>query len=116
MIYPEANTSDGTGVLPFKPALLEPAATNGWPVYSATIQHKTPDGWPPASEAVCWVGEVSFIAQTFRTLRLPWVETTITFNGQPLRGTDRKNLAAALHDAVLANLRCAKQEDTCHDE
>jgi 1-acyl-sn-glycerol-3-phosphate acyltransferase len=101
--YPEATTSPGETVPPFKPALLESAVQAGWPVYYATVHHATPEGYPPASWAVCWVGDTPLLTHVRRLLSLPWIETTITFGDAPIQGDDRKALAVDLQKAVRAN-------------
>lgn len=100
MVYPEAGTSPGKTVGPFKPALLESAVHEGWPVYYAAIRHATPEGCPPASWAVCWVGDTPFFTHLRRLLSLPAINTTIRFGPVPVYGRDRKTLAAELEAAV----------------
>lgn len=104
VVFAEADTSDGSGVKPFHPALLEPAAAAARPVHHATIHHRTPDGAPPAAHAVCWVGETPLPTHLKRMLSLPWVETTVVFGSVPIAAADRKVLAEELHRAVERQL------------
>lgn len=101
-IFAEGGTSRGLCVQPFKSALLEVAAANGWPVHYATIHYTTPAGSPPPSEWVCWHTPIPFVKHVFRMLRHPRFHATLTFGPEPILGDDRKRLAEQLHDAVAA--------------
>jgi len=103
--FPEGTTSDGSGVRPFGPSLLEVAARNGTPVCGAAIACRTPDGSPPASRAVSWVGDDTFLPHLARFLTLPRVEARVSFAPERLTGTDRKDLAARLHEVVVREHR-----------
>lgn len=104
LLFPEGGTSPGHEVRPFKTALLEPAARNGWPVYPMTINyHPTPEGWPPVSWAVIWSDGSHIVTHMIRLLRLPRVEATVVFAPEPVQDGDRKRLAQRLRDAVAAN-------------
>ena len=109
VLFPEGTSSGGPGVLPFRPALLEPAASLGVPVLFAALSYATPHGEPPARDAVCWWGDMLFVRHFLALLRLPYVETRVRFGREPLRAPDRKQLAQRLERAVLEHLQpCAR--------
>ena len=65
VVFPEATTTDGTLLLPFRPAIFEAAVRSGAPVTSAHICYTVEDEF--ASE-LCWWGDVhlmSHVANAF---------------------------------------------------
>ncbi len=116
VMAPEATVSLGRRVYPFHSSLLEPAVRLHRPVHYASLTVRTPDGYPPASQAVVkpdpehplpdvelgnWGapdrGVVGYLSDL---LGLPWHEFTIHFGEQPIAGTNRKVLARDLQYAV----------------
>ncbi len=99
-IFPEATTTAGDRVLPFKASLLAPIAASTQPVQVATIHYDTPEGAPPASDAVCWWGDMAFAPHGWGLLQLPRVQATVTFQKAPNATDDRKMLAQTLEASV----------------
>jgi 1-acyl-sn-glycerol-3-phosphate acyltransferase len=99
-LYPEGRTGEGDRVLPFRSSLRDPAARAGHPVAWAVIDYRTRPPDPPASQAVVWRDGVPLPAHARRLLLLVGVEATVTFGEAPLRGHDRKALAAELESRV----------------
>lgn len=104
LVFPESVTSPGETVLPFKPALLEPAVAIGLGVHYATLRYANPGAVPPASIAVCWTDNTPFGVHVLRLLRVPRFEARVIFGSEPIAADDRKELAARLRDAVAAQL------------
>jgi len=102
-LFPESRTSPGDRVLPFRSSLLEPAARGGHPVAWATIGYRTGPDDPPASEAVRWPDGVPVTVQAKKLLLLDRLEATLTFGGETLQGSDRKELSAELQRRVEAS-------------
>ncbi|TFG51288.1 MAG: 1-acyl-sn-glycerol-3-phosphate acyltransferase [Gemmatimonadales bacterium] len=100
IIFAEATSSPGERVLPFRPALLEWAARTAYPVHYASLHYRTPPGGPPAHEAVCWWGDMTFMGHLPGLARLPWIEATVRFGASPVQEGERRALAARLHRAV----------------
>ena len=98
--FPEGTSSDGTGVLPFKPSLLETASELAMPVSYASLSYTTPAEAPPARLSVCWWGDMTFFSHLWELLCLPGFEGRIAFGGEPLLASDRKLLAANLREAI----------------
>jgi 1-acyl-sn-glycerol-3-phosphate acyltransferase len=101
VLFPEGTSSGGDSVLPFKPSLLEAAARSRYRVYCAALRYRTPPGLPPASEVVCWWGDMSFGPHVLRLLRLPSFSVRVEFEAEPVPpSTDRKELAQATWQRV----------------
>lgn len=100
--FAEGGISQDATVHPFKPSLLETAASRNLPVYYAAISYKTPDGCRPASEVVVWRDPLTLAQNMADVFRLPRLSATIRFGEQPIAGTDRKQLADELYQAVRA--------------
>jgi len=105
VLFPEGTSTDGAGVAPFRSSLLDPAARGRLPVSYAALSYATPDGEPPAHLAVCWWGDMTFGDHLLRLLRLASVEAHLTFGAEPVRGSDRKELARDLWQAVRDRFR-----------
>ena len=100
VVFAESRISRGIDVEPFKSALIEPAAANGIPVHYAAIHYETMPGAPPPNEVVGWWRPEPLLYHFRRLLRQRGFTATIRFCDAPLPGSDRKVLAAALHQGV----------------
>jgi len=103
VVFPEGTSSDGADVYPMKTALFEWAAQKGYPVRHAAIHYRTGPGAPPAREAVCWWGSMSFMPHVIELCELRGFEATVRFGDEPLVGNDRGELAIRARDAIAAN-------------
>ena len=101
VLFPEATTSDGSSMLPFKPSLLATAAERESPVHRLTVSYRTPKGSPSARDRVCWWNDVPFPRHCAGLLALRRIECTVRFGDAPLQSRDRKALAVALRTAML---------------
>lgn len=112
ILFAEGTSSSGASVLPFRPALLEPAARSGIPVSYAALSYRTPEGEPPAHLAVCWWGGASFLPHALEFFKLRRVDATVVFGDRQFQGGDRKLLAKDLRAAILKSFRpVVRQED-----
>ena len=100
VLFAEGTSSDGTGVLPFKSALLEPAATGAATLTCCAVAYRTPEGSPPASEAIAWWRDMTFPRHFFDLMRLPGFEARVVFAPTTSHHADRKVLAEALCTTV----------------
>lgn len=96
--FPEGESTDGTTVLPFKPALLDVAARTQVPVVAAAIRYRA-EG-VDANKVICWGDETPFSTHAWRVLKVPRIEAVVSF-ALPRISSDRKELAAALHRDTL---------------
>jgi 1-acyl-sn-glycerol-3-phosphate acyltransferase len=102
VLFPEGRHSRGTGVLPFKTAMLEPAASLGRPVAWGTIHYATGPKDPPAARAIPWVG-VTFKHQVLVLLALERVEARLDIGADLVRSGDRKRIAEETHARIVAH-------------
>lgn len=100
VLFPEGTSSDGEGVLPFRPSLLAAAERAGLAVHWAALRYDTGRDDPPAGSVVCWWGDMPFLGHLLELLALPRITAHVAFGDAPLAATDRKRLACELHGAV----------------
>ena len=91
VLFPEATSSDGSDVLPFKSALLEAAVRNGWPVHYAVLRYQ--------QQGVSWWGDIPLIPQVWHLLGMPRIDASLQFCGAVTAG-DRRVLAQTLWTEV----------------
>jgi 1-acyl-sn-glycerol-3-phosphate acyltransferase len=114
LLFPEGTSTAGLEVLPFRSALLEPAARAGYPVSYAAITYRTPAGESPASLSVCWWGEMTFLSHLYRVFQLTFFDAKVTFGSHSIRADDRKMLAKELRQAMQREfVPSAKTEELC---
>lgn len=104
VIFPEGRHSPGDVLLPFRPALLEPAARGDRKVAWATVHYTTTPGDPPASRVIPWIDR-PILRHALVLLALDPIHATITFGDGVVTGTDRKELAEELRQRVLTSFR-----------
>jgi 1-acyl-sn-glycerol-3-phosphate acyltransferase len=102
VLFAEGTSTSGAGVAPFRPSLLELAARERIPVHYVSLSYRTPAGEAPASEAVCWWGDMTFPDHLYGLFQLPGFGVSLTFGEQPILEGDRKALARRLWSAVNA--------------
>ena len=100
IFFPEATSTQGAEVIPFKPSLLDLPASEDIPVHSAIIHYATEENQPPAHQAICWWGDMEFAPHMSDLLSLPHFNAKVTFLDQTTRGQDRKELATTLHQKI----------------
>jgi 1-acyl-sn-glycerol-3-phosphate acyltransferase len=100
VLFAEGTSSDGTCVLPLRPALLDAAARGEWPVHVASLSYHTAPGDPPASDALCWWGDMTFLPHLAGVCRLTHARARVTFTPQAIMASDRQALAKGLHSAI----------------
>ncbi len=100
VLFPEGTSGAGDRVMPFHPALLDPAAKANYPVSFASISYRTPPDQTPAYQAICWWGDVTFTPHVKELLKLSRFDAVITFGSHAIRSDDRKALSKSLWSAV----------------
>jgi 1-acyl-sn-glycerol-3-phosphate acyltransferase len=108
-IFPEGRSSRGVEILPFQPALLEPAARAGVPCWAASISYETPGSALPPSRTICWHDSESFLTHFPRLVGLRRVVARVRFAEVPVRSVDRKALASALWEKASASFTPVRQ-------
>ena len=97
VLFPEATTTDGRVVLPFRPALFEASIRSKSPVASASIAYSSAGN---ATNEICWHGDMDFAPHFASTLSKTDIEAHLTFSGAQCF-TDRKIAALATRAKVL---------------
>lgn len=100
ILFAEGTSTDGRTILPLRTALLDWAARRTHPVHVATIWYDTAPDDPPARDALCWWGDMSFLPHLRRVARLRSASAVIRFSPHPVAATDRQQLGALIHQAL----------------
>lgn len=100
-LFPEAQATDGTDVVPFKSAVFEAAVLANRSVVPVEIHYH--DGHQPT---IAYYGD-SFISHIMELLKAPRLVATLTIMPEILPGVDRQTLAEksyqALHDKHMSH-------------
>lgn len=99
VFFPEGTSSPGERVLPFHSALFEAPVRAGVAVTCASLHYRTAPGAPPASQTICWWGDMTFPDHFYGLLRVPRSEARVVY-GARLTPTTRRDLADRAHAAV----------------
>jgi len=81
-VFPEATTSDGRGILPFKASLFEAALPSRSTVQPIALRYQRPDG--TLSTAPAYAGDTTFWESLKLILAEPALEVVLSY-GQPLK-------------------------------
>lgn len=100
VLFPEGRAGDGSAILPFRAALLEPIARAEIPCYAIAIQYETPGESTSPSKTISWTDNRNLMQHAWSMLAIPRVIATVRLNPEPHRNTDRKALATALESSV----------------
>jgi 1-acyl-sn-glycerol-3-phosphate acyltransferase len=100
VLFPEGTSTMGDKIMPFSPALLEPAARAAYPVSYAAISYRTPSNEPPAHTIVCWWGDMDFVPHFLKLLLVSKFEAIIRYGEDAIQADDRKVLAKSLWRSV----------------
>jgi 1-acyl-sn-glycerol-3-phosphate acyltransferase len=98
VLYAEGTSSNGSSVLPFRPALFEGVVKSGMPITPAHISYQLEDGDP--GNDVCYWGDHSFLPHLLRLLSRRGVRARVGFSSQSHTFDDRKVAAQQTNDAV----------------
>lgn len=106
-IFPEGTTTDGSQVLHFHAALLQPAIASGHPVQPAAISYHDAEG--RRSRAPAYVGEMSLGECLAAIVRQPRLVARVAARAPLPTGPDtgRRELAQAARGAIVAALEGA---------
>ena len=116
-VFPEGTTTYGTGLLPFKGALLQPIVEADGHVQPVAIRYRTPDG--NLSLVPEYVGDRSFTESFWRVCgERALTVALIARPALPARDRHRRDLARAAEISirtVLAAPETARESDTAFD-
>lgn len=103
VVFPEGTTSGGTGVLPFRPPLLQYPADQNKKVHYSSLRYETDQsaGDQHAEVSVCFYGARDpFHKHLFKLASNKRINCTIIFCDEPIKSADRKILADKLHKGI----------------
>ena len=110
MVFPEGTTTTGDQLLPFRPALLQPAIDQAAAVACATLLYETPPGSVPAQSSVCWVGDAPFAPHVYEFLGLPSIDAHVVWTDGVLKEASRRELAARAHGVIKNELETLRDK------
>lgn len=99
VLFPEGTSSDGQTVLPFKSALLEPAASRTHTVTIGCVQYAVDDG--DAASEICYWGDHTFFPHLLNLLSHRGFRATVRFAPIIPPTGNRKELARLAHAGIL---------------
>lgn len=105
VLFPEATTTDGSVLLPFRPPLFEAAVRSGVEVTASRISYTLPDG--SFDQAVCWWGDMELLPHLKVVLARQKISAQVRI-ATSSRIADRK-VAAALTQVEVLQLATKSQ-------
>ncbi|RYZ81632.1 MAG: 1-acyl-sn-glycerol-3-phosphate acyltransferase [Proteobacteria bacterium] len=113
VLYPEATSSDGVVVLPFKKTLMTSASHAARPIQPGVINFRQIDGKEFSlknRDHVCWYGDISFVQAMWGTMTTRSIVAEVEFL-QPIladQHLDRTEVAERAHALVKGHFVPAK--------
>lgn len=110
VLYPEATSTNGEAVLPFKKTLMMAGPRSRRPIQPGCINYLEINGEDfnlRSRDSVCWYGEMTFVEAAWRTLTASSIKTEIEFL-EPIHegeNADRDVVAAKAHALVSSRFR-----------
>jgi 1-acyl-sn-glycerol-3-phosphate acyltransferase len=99
VVFPEATSTGGDTVLPFKSPLLEPALQQRHRITAGCIHYSLGDG--DVRDEVCYWRDMTFLPHLLNVLCKSSIEASVSFEIVHHRFNNRKQLARRLHSEVL---------------
>jgi 1-acyl-sn-glycerol-3-phosphate acyltransferase len=100
VLFPEGTSSDGSTVLPFKPALLESAVQLRCPVGSASVDYALDNG--SVADEVCYWRDMTLVPHLLNLLFKREIWANYSFSPARIRAGNRKEIARELRDEVVS--------------
>lgn len=108
VVFPEATSSNGSRLLPFRPACFASALSSGAPVQPAALHYASIDGQPAVGrrrDRVCWYGDMTFLPHLAQLMTIGRIAVEIAFLPPVTAdGGCRKTLAVRAHAAIATRL------------
>lgn len=104
VLFPEGTSSNGSTVLPFRPALFKPAVQLNHPISAAHISYAVERG--SVEQDVCYWGGMVFLPHLLRFMRLRNVTARVRLGREAIVFVDRKMAAVATRQQILG-LACS---------
>jgi 1-acyl-sn-glycerol-3-phosphate acyltransferase len=103
IVFPEGTTTGGETVLPFRPALFEPAVRGAHPVQALALRYRDPDGRPCRDAA--YIEQMSLWQSLRAIAALPGMTLEVLACGAPQIGAARRDAARCAHAAIQRHVR-----------
>jgi len=100
VLYPEGTSSDGTTVLPFKSALLEPGVRSHCGIFPAAIDYDVADG--SVANEICYWRDMTLVPHLLNLFTKRGITANFAVGSSVARHSHRKKLACELHRRVIA--------------
>ena len=100
VLFPEGTSSDGSTVLPFKSALLEPAVQLRSPIAAASIEYALDDG--SVADEVCYWRDMTLVPHLLNLLLKREIRATYSFALAKIRTGNRKEISRELRDEIVS--------------
>jgi 1-acyl-sn-glycerol-3-phosphate acyltransferase len=100
VLFPEATSSDGSTVLPFKSCLLESAVQLRCPVTAACIDYALDEG--SVSEEVCYWRDMTLVPHLLNLFSKREIRSTCSFAAARTRSGTRKQIAHELREEIVS--------------
>ncbi len=100
-VFPEGTTSDGRGLKPFLPSLLQPAVLLGCPIVPAALRYRTPEG--DYSDAAAYIDDISLWHSMLRIVSAPGLVAELQF-ASPLTPDGHRRALAGQAERAVAGL------------
>ncbi len=107
VLYPEATSTNGEQVLPFKKTLMMAAAHAGVPIQPVVINYREINGEPFSlknRDHVCWYGDITFVSSMWKSMIVKSVTAEVEFLEKiyPKIDDDRSLIAEKAHSLISA--------------
>ena len=121
VLYPEATSTNGEAVLPFKKTLMMAGPKAGRPIQTGCVNFLEINGEDfnlRSRDSVCWYGDMSFVAALWNTLTASSIKAELEFL-EPIHESpeaDRRDLANRAHAIISARYRPPRMEHSAVEE
>ena len=108
VVFPEATSTNGAQVLPFKVALMDAAIISGRPLQPLCLNYREIAGQPVGisnRDEICWYGDMTFLDHIINVARRGNIVVAVTkLNEVGVRPeSDRKSLASEAYTQIVGH-------------
>jgi len=116
VLYPEATSTNGEAVLPFKKTLMMAGPRARRPIQPGCINFHEINGEDfnlRSRDSVCWYGDMSFVAAMWNTFTASSIKVELEFLEPLLEGpeADRNHVALKAHSLVSSRFRPPRRHE-----
>jgi len=100
VLFPEGTSSDGSGILPFKSTLLQPALDLGCNITAAAIDYSLSGG--SVADEICYWRDMTLVPHLLNLFTKPVIKSKLVVAPVVFRCSNRKEIARALREQIIA--------------